>query len=179
MVHSSINNFIVDTVSMFEPMGLLHGCKSSQRGTFPSEAVFQHQFSAAACQLVPPSVLLCPELAAYVKSGRVDFLVGEWAVELLRLGDSIKAHRDRFLCKYKCPEIKQFRVVDFKMAGQKPSFEAVKDLPEVHMAFVFSENFTQATVYQGKEGKEEWDSFSIKLGQDFNSIVGLRGSDGK
>jgi hypothetical protein len=179
MVHSSINDFIVDTVSMFEPVGLQHGCKSSQRGIFPSEAVFQHQFSAAACQLVPPSVLLCPELAAYVKSGRVDFLIGEWAVELLKLGDNIKGHRDRFLGKYNCPEIKEYRVVDFKMAGQKPSFAAVKDLPEVHMAFVFSEDFTQATVYQGQEGKDEWDSFSIKLGQDFNSIVARRGSASK
>jgi hypothetical protein len=179
MLHSSINDFIVDAISMFEPTGLQHGCKSSKSGTFPSEAVFQHQFSAAACQLVPPSVLLCPELAAYVTSGRVDFLVGEWAVELLKLGDKIKGHRDRFLGKYKCPEIKKYRVVDFKMEGQKPSFAAIKDLPEAHMAFVFSHDFTQATVYQGQEGKVGWDVFSITLGQDLNSIVAKRGSASK
>ena len=172
MLYSSIDTFIIDAVSMFDPAMLRHGMKSSQRGTFPSEAVLQQEFCRAAAQLLPPSVLFCPELAAFVKSGRVDFFIGGWAVELLRLGDGIKSHRDRFFGKYMCTEITEFRIVDFKLADQKPSFDAIKEYPTVHLAIVFSEDFTRATVFQGQP--TDWATSSIQLGQDLRSIVSRR-----
>jgi hypothetical protein len=173
LFHSTLNELILAAICMFDPKMLIDGKKSSQRGTFPSEAVLQQEFCRAMCQLIPPSVLFCAEMAAFVKSGRVDFFIGAgdgWAVEFLRLGDGISSHRDRFVDggKYECPEIKTFRVVDFKAAGSRPSFHAIADMPAVHMAIVFSEDFTQATVFQGQAGG--WAESTIHLGQSVADI---------
>jgi hypothetical protein len=92
-------------------------------------------------------------------------------VELLRLGDGIKSHRARFEGggKYECPEIKTFRVVDFKPAGSSPSFAAIQAHPTVHIAIVFSDDFSHATVFKGQD--TTWSTENIKLGQSLDDIL--------
>jgi hypothetical protein len=74
--HTTIDGLILDAIRMFDPKMLVDGKKSSKRGTFPSEAVLQQEFCRAVSLLIPPSILFCPEMSEYVKSGRVDFFIG-------------------------------------------------------------------------------------------------------
>lgn len=70
------------------------GCSGYQR---PPEAAFQDEFYRSFLDLVEPGVGICSEWTGSGES-RVDFLIPDikWGVELLRDGDRLKQHCDRF-----------------------------------------------------------------------------------
>ena len=73
---------------------------------FPKEAALQHQFNEAFSQHVPIHHVIIPELNTAVQdkngklvTGELDFYVHgtlKWAIELLRKGDKIGEHLDRY-----------------------------------------------------------------------------------
>uniref|UniRef100_A0A7S2U875 Uncharacterized protein n=1 Tax=Attheya septentrionalis TaxID=420275 RepID=A0A7S2U875_9STRA len=119
---TSIEELIFKAVKSMSALRLRQSCDS---GNFPKEAVFQQLFNEAFTMQLPPSVAVCPELNTFAKdtngkvlSGELDFFIGDdkrWAVELLRNGDKINEHVQRFDLnegKYRCVGYKDYLVVD-------------------------------------------------------------------
>ncbi len=110
---SSIEDLILRAV---RSMSALRLGQSRHAGNFPKEAAFQQLFNEALTMHLPPSVAVCPELNTFAKdaggeviTGELDFFIfGDlnWAIELLRNGDKINEHVERF-----DPEKGKYRLV--------------------------------------------------------------------
>jgi hypothetical protein len=169
LLHNNLEELLLDAISIFDPASLQQGCDSSQSGTFPAEAVWQHEVSKAVSQLVPVYSYFCPEVRRYV-NGSVGFIIHNWGLELLVLGRKVREHHYRFLGKYRCDEIALHRVVDIRPATSNPQFGAVKDLPN-HITVSFTAEFTQATVRMVRPGADTWENTVVLLGQAPEQVV--------
>jgi hypothetical protein len=126
---TSIEELIFQAVRSLSALRLHQSC---DKGNFPKEAAFQQLFNEAFTRLLPPAVAVCPELNTFAKdkngkvlSGELDFYIGEdryWAIELLRKGDKINEHVQRFDStngKYRGVGYKDYLVVDCRGALSK------------------------------------------------------------
>jgi hypothetical protein len=100
---ASLENLIEKAVSSLSARRL-YGCEHDN--LFPTETALQHLLDAAMNSHLPTNAALKLEYRTRVKDfggdnkrGFVDFYINDnvqWAVELLRLGDRLKLHLDRF-----------------------------------------------------------------------------------
>ena len=100
---ATIEELVVQAVESMSALRLRQSCDN---GNFPKEAAFQHLFNEAFTMLLPPGVAVCPELNTFAEdtngktvTGQLDFFIAgdlRWAIELLRNGDKINEHVQRF-----------------------------------------------------------------------------------
>jgi hypothetical protein len=96
---------------------------------FPNETVFQHEFYAALCSLLPPSCFICPELSHVFPNdengncekiaGEIDFYLNgdlRWGIELMIKGDGVSEHMSRFAAngKYSPLGVSDYIIIDFR-----------------------------------------------------------------
>ncbi|KAI9105807.1 hypothetical protein DFS34DRAFT_690284 [Phlyctochytrium arcticum] len=116
---------------------------------FPKEATFQHLFMQSLAASTPPSCAICPELSTVFPergeepseriAGAIDFYLNgqlRWGVELLRKGDKIGKHMDRFSPSgpYHPLRVNDYVVVDFRQG----SFSARVDRYEHRLSVFFA-----------------------------------------
>jgi len=101
----SIESLILQSVKSMSALRLRQSC-DPDTFNFPKEAAFQQLFNEAMTLLLPPAIVVCPELNTFARNGQGDVVTGEldffingelgWAIELLRLGHKIGEHMQRF-----------------------------------------------------------------------------------
>ena len=146
---ASLEDLIVKAVASISALRL---CQSQDNGSFPKEAAFQHLFNEAMTMQLPPSVAVCPELNTFAKdsagnavTGELDFYIAgdlNWAVELLRKGDKINEHVERFDSqngKYRLVGHTAHLVIDCR----GPRSRQVETMPE-RCTLYFADNFATA-----------------------------------
>ncbi|KAJ7928067.1 hypothetical protein B0H13DRAFT_1016619 [Mycena leptocephala] len=125
----------------------------------PLEAAYQHEFFRCLHKLRPRAVMAAEYAtpAGHKPAGRIDFLVHRqeygtekrsWGIELLREGDRLQEHANRFdqngaYHRIACDGMTEFIIVDFRTnipTKQQPNIE---DL--VHV--VFTDNYESVEVY--------------------------------
>ena len=100
---ATIEELVVQAVESMSALRLRQSCDT---GNFPKEAAFQQLFNEAFTMQLPPQVAVCPELNTFAEdtngnmvTGELDFYIAgnlHWAIELLRNGDKINEHAQRF-----------------------------------------------------------------------------------
>ena len=132
---------------------------------FPKEAAFQHLFNESMARLLRARNPIIPELntfatdgAGKVVTGELDFYINgslKWALELLRNGDKISEHLERFdpnVGKYRKVEMNEFLVVDCRPYNRKGAKTIIKD--ENRCTLLFSENFRKCVCQMGYDTDE-------------------------
>lgn len=140
--------FLINTFHCMDPAALGNPIGFGKNGQ-PLERVWQMEFYRAASRVLPKDYKIVPDVGAYFGArGLVDFYVkGEksWAIELLRDGDGLKEHAERFKKRYKkiVDESDDWVLIDIRRNGY-PSPEV---LPAKQAVFIeCSENFEFVSV---------------------------------
>ncbi|KAI9088014.1 hypothetical protein DFS34DRAFT_481419 [Phlyctochytrium arcticum] len=130
---------------------------------FPKEATFQHLLMNSLAASTPPSCAICPELSTVFPAhgeepseriaGAIDFYLNgdlRWGVELLRKGDKIGGHMDRFSPSgpYHALRVNEYVVVDFRQGSFSKKIERYKHRLSV---FFSSGNFSSCQFVYGNE----------------------------
>ncbi|CAB9521841.1 expressed unknown protein [Seminavis robusta] len=105
--------------------------RDAAKDGFPKEAAFQHLFCEAMSKLLPIQHSVIPELNTFAKNSDLDVVTGEldfyingslkWVLELLRNGNKIGEHLQRFdpaQGKYRQVDFNDYLVVDCRSARQ-------------------------------------------------------------
>ena len=95
----NITKFVIKVLKLFSPKNLKPREDLKSSGSPPQsipEAQFQHEFYRACYEYTKGLVLTFPECGT--AKGRIDFFIRskKWGIELLRNGDKLAAHDDRF-----------------------------------------------------------------------------------
>lgn len=129
--------------------------KCLQQDGFPKEAAFQHFFNEAMSMNLTNTNFLIPELNTWATNGTGDEISGEldfyingslqWCVELVRNGDKIDGHLDRFkprTGKYRNVQAKDYLVVDCRPPKSGNGARIAPDRCNLY----FEENYTKCRV---------------------------------
>lgn len=142
----------------------------------PVEAQYQNEFYRACCIILNYNVYLTSEWSASPTAGRADFHINSvgWTIECVREGGRLEEHIARFRNggKYHgaitSGQTKQYIILDFRTSMPKKARGRVlsififplrtlltspKDIPYLYH-IVFSENFTEYTVYKANLDKK-------------------------
>ena len=145
---NSIEDLIIQAVSSISALRLRQSCDGDN---FPKEAAFQQLFNEAFTMQLPPHVDVCPELNTFAKNeagkpvtGELDFFISGqlgWAIEVLRNGDKINEHVQRFdpeNGKYRAVGHKAYLVIDCR-GPRTRSVESMQD----RCTLYFADDFTK------------------------------------
>eukprot|EP00529_Nitzschia_sp_RCC80_P012126 CAMPEP_0113462804 /NCGR_PEP_ID=MMETSP0014_2-20120614/12302_1 /TAXON_ID=2857 /ORGANISM="Nitzschia sp." /LENGTH=566 /DNA_ID=CAMNT_0000354721 /DNA_START=90 /DNA_END=1790 /DNA_ORIENTATION=+ /assembly_acc=CAM_ASM_000159 len=144
----SIEDLVLVAVRSMSALRLRQSCDGDN---FPKEAAFQQLFNEAFTMQLPPHVAVCPELNTFAENaagetvtGELDFFISgrlDWAIEVLRNGDKINEHVQRFdpvNGKYRSVGHKAHLVVDCRGPRTK-SAETIYDRCTLYFARDFTE----------------------------------------
>jgi hypothetical protein len=157
----SLENLIEKAVASLSTLQL-EACQ--QDNLFPTETAFQHLFNEAMNLHLPTNAAVKPEYRTRVKGfgggekrGFVDFYINDhvqWAVELLRLGDRLKLHLDRFhpiTGTYRKLRTKKYLVVDLRGPKENHTVPARPDLCVLY----FSAQWDKCVVQMRRDWERE------------------------
>ena len=126
---SNLQAFVLGVLKLFSPKNLktrgdLRGGGSTPQ-TIP-EAQFQHEFYRACGRYTKDVVLTFPECGT--PKGRIDFFIHskKWGIELLRDGDRLVAHNDRYITGEYSKWIEEGKMDDYIMIDFRSTVPTVK-----------------------------------------------------
>lgn len=135
-----------------------------QDDLFPSETAFQHYFNETMNLHLPTHASVKPVYRTRVegflgdeKRGFVDFYINDsvqWAIELLRLGDRLKQHINRFhpiTSKYRELPTKKYMVVDVRGPKENGTVPSHCDLCVLY----FSKEFDKCIIQMRTDWEKE------------------------
>ena len=149
---ATLEEFLLECLSQI-PRDVLANSLGVGTNDLPLERTWQMEFYRIAWSLLPKGTYLSADVGSvFGSTGKLDFYVNtkkKWGIELLREGDGISQHCDRFSSKgiYASIPVKEFVVIDFRSDLK----EARLTLPNLWTAS-YSADFSKITLK--RKGKE-------------------------
>jgi hypothetical protein len=159
-VHAGIDHFILDVLKGFSQSSLRDTWSASINGTV-YERLYQMEFYKSATRLMGKNTMVFPDVGAvFGVGGYVDFIVNSvygYAIELLREGDELTEHINRFKENgryYRLLElniIKQWMVLDFRSIHKQiklvhPNLTTIHYTDDYSQFIIYNNNNKIATI---------------------------------
>jgi len=156
---NKLEDFILQCLQLLKPSllqkSLGRSAEDAKGESRLMERTWQMEIYRIATSLLPPNSHISPDVGHnFGTDGLVDFYVNDnkkWIIEIIREGDRLKEHQDRFKVGgiYSMIEANEIVVIDFRHESKN-----VRSPKDRFWYVKYNDNFTAATIQRGDDHKK-------------------------